>query len=291
MPLDQVENIEMLSFSLITATVGRTEELENLLDSLASQAYPELECIIVDQNLDRRVKDIVDSWKRSLNIRTVDSVPGLSRSRNVGLALAKGDILAFPDDDCWYSPRLLANVSSWFEQHAEYGFLTVGAEDLNGVSSGNRWIQDHCEIRPSNAFRTTFSSTIFVRRTAAAKDNLFDEAIGAGAGTRFGSGEETDYILGLMATGARGYFDRTWNIGHPKRDMLSGQVNKLRAFSYGSGMGYVLRKRSQNLLAASFVAYDLLRSLGVLIRGDLRAAHLCCCHAQGIADGYFGGQP
>jgi glycosyltransferase involved in cell wall biosynthesis len=277
----------MLTFSLIVATLGRTRELEALFDSLASQTYPEFECIIVDQNPDRRVKDIVDRWKGVLNLRVVDSAPGLSRARNVGLALAAGEILAFPDDDCWYNPPLLTGVATWFEQHSEFDILTVGAEDLSGIRSGNRWIQDRCELRPSNAFRTTFSSTIFVRRTPATRDRIFDESIGAGAGTRFGSGEETDYILGLMATGARGYFDRTWHIGHPKRDMLSGQISESRASSYGSGMGFVLRKRSLHLLAVSFVLYDLIRSLAVSIRGDLRAARLCRSHARGIMDGYF----
>jgi glycosyltransferase involved in cell wall biosynthesis len=114
----------MLTFSLIVATLGRTRELENLFESLASQAYPNLECIIVDQNPDRRVKEIVDLWKDVLKLRVIDSAPGLSRARNVGLTAATGDILAFPDDDCWYSQSLLACVSGWFEDHAEYGVLT-----------------------------------------------------------------------------------------------------------------------------------------------------------------------
>lgn len=280
----------MLTFSLIVATLGRTSELENLFESLASQVHLNFECIVVDQNIDRRVKDIVDRWKGLLNLRVVDSAPGLSHARNVGVAFATGDVLAFPDDDCWYNPPLLASVSNWFEQHIQYGILTVGSEDINGVLSGNRWIQDRCEIRPSNAFRTTFSSTIFVRRTAATRGKLlFDESIGAGAGSRFGSGEETDYILGLMKTGVRAYFDRTWHIGHPKRDMLSGQIDESRATSYGSGMGYVLRRHSQHLLAASFVIYDLIRSVAVSVRGDLRAASLCRSHARGILEGYFAG--
>lgn len=279
----------MLTFSLIVATLGRTRELENLFESLASQAYPNLECIIVDQNPDRRVKEIVDLWKDVLKLRVIDSAPGLSRARNVGLTAATGDILAFPDDDCWYSQSLLACVSGWFEDHAEYGVLTVGSQDLNGVASGNRWIQDRCEIRPSNAFRTTFSSTIFVRRTPATRDELFDESIGVGSGTRFGSGEETDYILGLLAADVRGYFDRTWHIGHPIRDMLSGQINESRAASYGCGMGHVLRKRSQHILAAGFVVYDLVRSVAISIKGDLMAASLWRVHARGIMDGYFAG--
>jgi glycosyltransferase involved in cell wall biosynthesis len=281
----------MLSFSLIIATLGRTTELEYLFSSLASQAYPRFECIVVDQNPDRRVKDVVDRWKCQLNLRVVDSAPGLSRARNVGLELATCDVLAFPDDDCWYTPSLLKSVSTWFETHPNAEIFTVGAFDLDGSPSGNRWIRDRSEIRPHNAFRTTFSSTIFVRRTTLTRDQGFDELLGVGAGTRFGSGEETDYVLNLLKRGARGFLDRSLHVGHPKRDMLSGHIDVSRARSYGSGMGYVLRKQTKVFLAFGFIAYDLVRSLIVLVKGELAASRLCLSHARGIAAGYFSSSP
>jgi len=277
----------MLSFSLITATIERTTELDSLFQSIASQNYPNVECIIVDQNQDNRVQEVSDRWKDFLHLRILHSLPGLSKARNIGLAVAKGDILAFPDDDCWYTPSLLENVADWFESHPEFDILTVGAKDADGVSSGNRWIQDQCEIRPSNAFRTTFSSTIFIRRTAASRDLLFDESLGVGSWSRFRCGEETDYILNLLKCGTRGHFSRTWSIGHPKRDMLSGQIDGSRATGYGLGMGRVLRKHSLSLLAAGFVTYDLARSLIVAAKGSLDGAELCMNHAQGIVEGYF----
>jgi glycosyltransferase involved in cell wall biosynthesis len=277
----------MLTFSLIVSTITRTTEVEYLLGSISSQRFPGLECIVVDQNGDRRVKDIADRWNSHLKLQVIESAPGLSRARNVGLPLATGDILAFPDDDCWYSESLLANVSNWFESHPKFDILTVGAKDLDGTSSGNRWVQDQCELRPSNVFRTTFSSTIFLRRTPATQSARFDESLGVGSGTCFGCGEETDYVLRLLQSGIRGYFDRTWHIGHPKRDMLSGHVDGARAAGYGTGMGHVLRKRSHPLLAAAFVAYDVVRSMIVSLKGDWAAASLCLKHAQGIATGYL----
>jgi glycosyltransferase involved in cell wall biosynthesis len=277
----------MLTFTLIIATLGRTTELETLLASLASQEYPELDCIVVDQNPDDRLEELLDRWHDALPIRRLRSAPGLSRARNIGLLAATGDIVAFPDDDCWYPPALLSQVARWLEEHPEFGVLTVGALDQNGVSSGNRWVRDQCEIRPVNVFRTTFSSTIFVRRSAAMQAIRFDETLGVGSGTRYACGEETDYILNLLHDGERGFFDRTLHIGHPKRDMLSGEINDKRAAAYGSGMGHVLRKHSMGLLGFSFVAYDLLRSALVAVKGDFKASALCLHHAFGVATGYM----
>jgi glycosyltransferase involved in cell wall biosynthesis len=278
----------MLNFSLIIATLGRTTELDFLFSTLAAQAYPNLECIVVDQNLDARVEKIVDRWNSSLKIVRVTSTPGLSHARNVGLGYATGDLIAFPDDDCWYSESLLANVSAWFEKNTKYSVLTVGSQDHDGVASGNRWIQDSCEIKPSNAFRTTFSSTIFVRRDQITAGVRFDESLGVGSGTRYACGEETDYVLNILRAGGRGCFDRALHIGHPKRDMLSGSIDGRRATGYGRGMGHVLKLHSESLLLGGFLAYDLTRAFLVAVRGDTGSAELCLRHAWGIATGYMG---
>lgn len=277
----------MLTFSLIVATLGRTAELECLFKSLSTQAYPAVECIVVDQNADDRVERIVKRWRSRLPLCRITSAPGVSRARNAGLNYATGNIVAFPDDDCWYTDALLNNVSSWFRTYPNFSVLTVGAQDHDGVPSGNRWIQNQCEIRPGSAFRTTFSSTILVRSTPETSNLHFDESLGVGSGTRFSCGEETDYVLNLLRAGARGYFDRTWHIGHPKRDMLSGQIDGQRAFGYGCGMGHVLRKHSKPLLGAALIAYDLLRSSLITLKGESIAANLCMRHAWGIANGYM----
>jgi glycosyltransferase involved in cell wall biosynthesis len=276
----------MLSFTLIIPTVGRTAELDALFESLAMQAFAGLDCVVIDQNSDARIDEVLRRWETRLRIRRLYAVPGLSHARNLGLAHAEGDLVAFPDDDCWYSPGLLSAVGGWFEQHPDYDILTVGAQDREGVASGNRWVQSSCEIRPLNAFRTTFSSSIFVRRAVAVDAVRFDEALGVGSGTAWCCGEETDYVLNLRRHGAHGFFERRWYVGHPRRDMLSGEVDSGRAAGYGRGMGYVLRKHSLWLLGAGFVMYDVLRSGIAALKGDRKGMELCLGHARGIVAGW-----
>jgi glycosyltransferase involved in cell wall biosynthesis len=276
----------MLRFTLVVPTLGRTTELETLFASFAAQEYPGLDCVLVDQNDDERLAELVARWGSVFPILRLRCTPGVSRARNFGLQQAKGDIVAFPDDDCWYPPALLKGVGDWFEQHPAFDILTVGAKDEVGASSGNRWVKDVCEIRPINAFRTTFCSSIFIRRTEGFRRFRFDESIGPGAGTRYGCGEETEYILQRLGHGERGHFSRALSVGHPVRDMLSGQVEGGRAKAYGNGMGYVLRRHSLGFLGAAFVMYDLARSVIVMLKGDFKASKLCLQHGWGIAAGY-----
>ena len=103
----------MLKFSLLLATVGRTAELERFLSSLDAQTYRNFDLIVVDQNPDERLAALVQSYAGRFPVLCVKSTPGLSRARNAGLRYVSGDVIAFPDDDCWYPPDLLRKATLW----------------------------------------------------------------------------------------------------------------------------------------------------------------------------------
>lgn len=282
----------MHKVSLIVATLGqRPGDLSGLLLSLIPQVEFIHEVIIVDQHPDRQfLPTLLSQFSDSLPIVYTRSERGLSRARNQGLSLATGSLVAFPDDDCLYTDGLLEWVVNWLESHVEYDILAVGAKDAENIDSGNRWPQSTCDIRPANAFRTTFSSTLFLWADLA-KAARFDVQLGVGSGTPYGSGEETDYILRLLRTGARGRFDRTRHVVHPRRDMLSGTGSLERAQAYGFGMGHLLRKHSLRVLWASFLAYNLSRSGLSFVRGNTLGSQLCMAQTKGLWRGFLDAIP
>jgi len=276
----------MPKFSLIIATCGRTDELHRLFASINSDRCIDYECIVVDQNPDERLQPVLAQWQARLPIKRVSSSPGLSHARNVGILHATGEILAFPDDDCWYSPKLLQNVAAFFEQNDDYAMLSVGVRDECGVSSGNRWIRDACNLATANLFRTSVGFALFLRRDLITDGLRFDESLGVGSGTAFASGEDTDLVFRLLEAGLRGRFNRALTVYHARHDMLSGQTTEDRAFSYGCGMGRVIRKRAKLPLMPAFVGFDFLRTLYSLSRGKIGPALLCAAHGRGVFAGY-----
>jgi glycosyltransferase involved in cell wall biosynthesis len=269
----------MPRFSLIVPTLGRISELAELLASMVNQNRRDLELIVVDQNDDDRIAPLVEALPSHipvLHLRLKEK--NVSAARNAGLAVSSGDIIAFPDDDCWYPPCLLNHVDSWFREHPQYSVLAVGALDNAGVPSGNRWIQDACDIGPMNVLRTTFCSSLFMTDVARRRMIHFDPKL-----TR---GEETDFILRLLAIDLRGRFDRSLYIHHPRRDMLSGTVSRERAKSYGAGMGRLVRRHSLVLLWFGLLTYDLVRAVLVSARGQFVNAGFCFAHAEGLLRGF-----
>ena len=89
--------------SLITATYGRTEEVRTFIRFYpARQSYKDFEFILVDQNPHFILREMVAEYASRLTIQYIRSeAKGLSLNRNIGLDYSRGEIVAFPDDDCF----------------------------------------------------------------------------------------------------------------------------------------------------------------------------------------------
>ena len=107
------------ALSLVVCTVGRVEPLARLLDSLLAQTRRDFEVLLVDQNPPGTLDELVARVAGKLDIKHLRSERGLSRARNVGLAAVNGEIVCFPDDDCWYPTELVAEVVARFEREGE----------------------------------------------------------------------------------------------------------------------------------------------------------------------------
>jgi len=245
-------------FCLICATRGRTAEFERLLGSLASQTYPHFHVVLVDQNDDPRLDPIVEGYASRLSIRHIrahEGVRGASRGRNTGLALAFGagpdsalppasspdTIIGFPDDDCWYPPDLLERVAAFFQTHPKTEGLTGSARDADDQPVG-RWDKKAGPLTRSNVWTRGIAFALFLRAPTARRIGFFDEEIGPGSAGGFGAGEETDYLVRGIDLGARSFYDPALVVRHPNKKYT--EIGLTRAFAYGAGMGYVLRRRA-----------------------------------------------
>lgn len=261
----------MMRFSMVLATVGRTEELERFLASLREQTYGDFELVVVDQNPDDRLSPILGAYGNGFSILHVRTASrGLSRARNLGLKYASGDVLAFPDDDCRYPRDLLARVARIFVERPALDCLTGRSVDEEGSTSSGRFAAEAGPVGKLGVWGRGISYTIFARARSV-RGMRFDESLGAGAGTAWGSGEETDYLLKLLGRGGRLYYDPDLLVVHPSFVPPYDARARRKAYAYGCGMGYLLRRHDYPLRAR---AMRLVRPLGgvVLSAASLRGA-------------------
>lgn len=198
--------------SLILATVGRTDELGRLFNSLAAQTFSNFEVIVVDQNSDDRLLLHLERARYlGIAVRHLKHHPAnLAAARNAGIEAARGKWLGFPDDDCWYDPRLLETLAARFACPDKPTGIVV------------RWVeQDEQPLAPSTlswersrAFRdiAVSSITLFCRRGLFKEIGGFDSRLGVGQW--FGAGEETDLALRALRAGAHLTYEPRGEVHH-----------------------------------------------------------------------------
>lgn len=228
-----------MKFSLILATKGRTSEVGEFLESIRSQGE-DLEIVIIDQNEDNRLDKIVKSYKGPGELIYLKSRPGLSRARNVGLMKARGEIIAFPDDDCKYLPDTLSKVDEFLSHRDEIDGVSGRTVDHKGLSSAGKFSKSESEISRSNIWSSHNSVSLFLRSKLVKKIGYFDEMMGLG--TFFSSSEETDYVIRSLKSGFRIFYNPKIRVYHPQVD--EGDISHLknRGLSYGRGVGRLLKK-------------------------------------------------
>lgn len=250
--------MDRTKFTLVLATVSRTTELDRLLRALKAQTYQGSSVILVDQNQDNRLDPILALYNGSLSIQRLRSTRGLSRARNVALPQITGDIVGFPDDDCWYPPDLLARVAGFFSEHPECGGLTGRHCLPDGVLSPG-WDRQAGWLTKRNVWKRAISFTIFLRRTIVEAVGRFDE--GLGAGTAGGEGEETDFLLSALEQGFRIYYNPNLFVFHANLRKFDGAARR-KQYTDAMGLGRVLRKHRYPV---PLVSYFFIRPLAGIV--------------------------
>ncbi len=275
------------AISLVVATLGETPHLARLATSLGSQEFRDFEVIVVNQGAESALHEFEATLPDWVALTKLRSARGLSRARNVGMASARGRLVAFPDDDCWYPQDLLGRVASSFEADETIDILTCATRDAEGAHSNGTFLAQSAPLTHRNVWKAGNSNGIFLRLAPALAVSGFDETLGAGSGSPFGSGEETDLLLRLIRAGSRGRFDANLFVHHDQVDRIPDAGTLRRARLYSAGYGRVLRLHGYN---PAFAAYRVGRSLTAALlaggRGHLGEGNRRLIWAAGIVKGY-----
>jgi len=116
--------------SVVICTYNRCESLKDTLDSLLNQEDDgsfDWEVLVVDNNSKDKTKEVVESYKAKFNGRLrylFEPRQGKSYALNTGIKEAKGEIIAFTDDDCIVDRKWIMNILN--------AFKTEKAESITG---------------------------------------------------------------------------------------------------------------------------------------------------------------
>src|SRR5690349_7994526 len=103
-----------MRISVVIATYNRADLLAECLEHLARQHFePDDEVIVVDNGSSDHTSTVVVNAQRAFPTHLrhlVEATPGKSNAVAAGLAFAKGDVLAFTDDDVDVDPHWIDEI-------------------------------------------------------------------------------------------------------------------------------------------------------------------------------------
>lgn len=204
-----------MRLSVVVCTFNRSESLRRMLNSLREATIPDnLSCeyIVVDNNSDddtRLVFEEIEKNYESTIKYVFEDKRGISHARNRGVSEARGEIIAFTDDDVIVDKHWIQNIDNAFKEHDDVA--CVGGKILPIWEIPKpQWLRsnfysylgllDHGDsvVYNSNIWGANFA----VKSEIFKKYGLFDLNLGRRPRKLY-SGEETEFLYRLKNAGEK----------------------------------------------------------------------------------------
>lgn len=172
----------MPTVSVVIPTCNRPDLLPRAIRSVLAQTYQDLEIIVVDDGMKVRAESFVASLgdTRIRYIKNETSLGG-SGARNRGIKEAKGEYVAFlDDDDEWFPEKLSIQMGQFADTNADVGFCFSSVvsvyDDHEEVTKAKGGVSDF-SLSALTRFKGFLTSTLVVRKGVFEEVGGFDESL------------------------------------------------------------------------------------------------------------------
>lgn len=189
--------------SVLLSTRNRCDKLRSFLDAMkanGSSGLTPTEVLIVDNNSSDATKEVVGQYTSLENPvfrYLLEGKAGKSRALNAALREARGEIIAFTDDDCIPSPDWVEHIVREFDSDRELSVLGGRVELYDEKDLRQAILLSNCRRHVTSAWEICATPAIIGANMAFRKAVLkatggFDPLLGPG--TRCEAAEDVDLV-------------------------------------------------------------------------------------------------
>ena len=257
---------EAVDVSIVICTRNRVASLSRLLESLRNAAAGwtmKWELVVVDNGsrdatAELLTRTLKEGWA---SFKLVDAPrAGISRAKNRGIAEARGEVLAFTDDDCLVTPEWLTEILRPFHEDPDVGLVGGGSElaDPSLFPHGVRTSRVPMTYRwPTDPWFAA-GNNLAIRASALRRVGGFDTRFGPG--TRVHGAEDNELIYRLLRAGYAARFVPAALVYHDHGRSDSELWAIRRNYTVGTGAFFAKYALHGDLYAAK-MAYRQVRAL------------------------------
>lgn len=243
-----------MKVSVLVSTYNRCDKLRLFLEAMktsGSARLAETEVLVIDNNSNDATKQVVAEYASLLSpvVRYLwEGEPGKSRALNLAIREARGEIIAFTDDDCIPSPTWVDSIFEEFESDPELCVLGGRVELYDPNDARQAVSLSSCRMLVRNA-REVFKPAAIIGANMAFRKSVlqiaggFDPVLGPGSVCK--ADEDLDLIYRCLKRKFKIVYSPEVVVFHNHGRRTELDENKT-SFAYAFGRGalyvkYVLR--------------------------------------------------
>lgn len=163
--------------TVVISTYNRPEKLAKAIESVRRQTFTDWELIIVQDGHDKGMIPEYDNTDKKITLLQIPHFGNDTQPKNAGILHAKGELVAFLDDDNQFRPDHLAALVSAFNSYP-------GTD----IAYGQRWVIDDAGVKEPGLGKTSDyvpgvlmqenyidTSDVLIKRSSLVKVGGFDE--------------------------------------------------------------------------------------------------------------------
>lgn len=128
------KDVEWPKISIVTPSYDQGEFLEQTIQSVLKQKYPNLEYIVIDGGSTDSSIEIIKRYEKYISYWVSEKDHGQTDALNKGFRNATGEIFGFLNSDDWYADGALKAVAEqYIKHHGRHNLLITGAVNSVGI--------------------------------------------------------------------------------------------------------------------------------------------------------------
>jgi glycosyltransferase involved in cell wall biosynthesis len=169
--------------SVVIPTYNSALFLPQSIESVLQQTYGNFEVIVIDDGSTDNTEEVLSGYKGAIRYMKKKN-GGPSAARNLGIAEAKGEFIAFQDSDDLWLPEKLQLQMEYLTNHPEIAVLYTDLIQFNQQGLVSASLEERYGTLPSGYIfeellvnHAVTLSTVIVRRSCIDEVGVFDESL------------------------------------------------------------------------------------------------------------------
>jgi len=241
-----------MEISIIIPTIKPILNLRKLINIILNTNKIKLEIIIIHQGTKGKENIFKDKRVKQINVYKKN----LSYAKNVGIKNSKYKITTFIDDDVLIDNNYLFSAAKKILKNKNISLLFGSIYTKDNQKLSLNLLNKDSFINYSNFLSCIASSMWINNRKFILKKKFFDNNFGLGA--KYGSAEETDYVLNALLEDRKILFTPNLKVFHPTDIKSSKEYMK---YAVGNGAIYKKFFKKKNLLFFKIFIKSILISM------------------------------